>query len=82
MVSFTHEQNISCNQILSQTQLDDIAQEQTIICRQLFADQVVGFRPIKKNLLRMIKDYQGTFNRLLKIIYALHFIMHFYQLKT
>ena len=28
-VSFTHEQNIIC----SQTQLDDIAHEQTIICR-------------------------------------------------
>ena len=29
VVSFTHEQNIIC----SQTQLDDIAHEQTIICR-------------------------------------------------
>ena len=28
MVSFTHDQNIIC----SQTQLEDIAQEQTIIC--------------------------------------------------
>ena len=32
----------------SQTQLDDIAQEQTIISRQLFADHVVGSRPIRK----------------------------------
>ena len=51
-VSFTHVQNIIC----SQTQLDGIAHEQTIICRQLFAGHVVGFRPMKrnKNLLRMI----------------------------
>ena len=44
MVWFTHEHNIIC----SQTQLDDIANEQTIICRQLFAGQVVGFRPMKR----------------------------------
>ena len=37
-VSFTHEENIIC----SQTQLDGIAHEQTIICRQLFAGNVVG----------------------------------------
>ena len=52
-VSFTHVQNI----ISSQTQLDGIAQEQTIICRQLFAGHMVGFRPMKrkKNLLQMIR---------------------------
>ena len=52
MVSFTHVQNIIC----SQTQLDSIAHEQTIICRQLFAGHVVGSWPMKKkrNLLRMI----------------------------
>ena len=52
MVSFTHGQNIIC----SQAQLDDIAHEQTIICRQLFAGHVVGSRPMKrkKNLHRMI----------------------------
>ena len=51
-VSFTHVQNIIC----SQTQLDGIAHEQTIICRQLFAGYVVGSRPTKrkKNLLQMI----------------------------
>ena len=38
MVSFTHRQNIIC----SQAQLDDIAHEQTIICRQFFAGHVVG----------------------------------------
>ena len=42
--------------ICSQTQLDGIAHEQTIICRQLFAGHVVGSRPVKrkKGLLRMI----------------------------
>ena len=51
MVSFTNVQNI----IYSQTQLDGIAREQTIICRQLFAGHVVGC-PMKrkKNLLRII----------------------------
>ena len=43
-VSFTHVQNIIC----SQTQLDGIAHEQTIICWQLFAGHVVGSRPMKK----------------------------------
>ena len=40
----------------SQTQLGDIAHEQTIICRQLFAGHVVGSWPMKrkKNLHRMI----------------------------
>ena len=48
-LSFTHVQNIIC----SQTQLDGIAHEQTIICRQLFAGHMVGSWPIKrkKNLL-------------------------------
>ena len=53
MLSFKHEQNIiNCNQ----TQLDGIAHEQTIICRQLFAGHVVGSRPTKKKkkLHRMI----------------------------
>ena len=40
----------------SQTQLDDIVHEQTIICRQLFAGHVEGFQPMKrkKNLLQVI----------------------------
>ena len=52
MVSFTREQDDIC----SQTQLDDIAHEQTLICRQLFAGHVVGFRRMKrkKNLHQMI----------------------------
>ena len=59
MVSFTHEQNIIC----SQTLLDGIADEQTIICRELFAGHVVGFWPMKrkKNLLRMIINFDGMY---------------------
>jgi len=55
VVSFTHEQNIICSQI----QLDDIALEQTVISRQLFAGHVVGFEPMKrkKNLHRMIINF-------------------------
>ena len=56
-VSFTHVQNVIC----SQTQLEGIAHEQTIICRQLFAGHVVGSRPMKrkKNLLRMKRCTMG-----------------------
>ena len=52
VVSFTHEQNSIC----SQKQLNDIAHEHTIICRQLFAGHVVGSRPMKRKKLlhRMI----------------------------
>ena len=55
MVLFMHDQNIIC----SQTQLDDIAHEQTITCRQLFAGHVVGSPPMKRknNLLHMIIIY-------------------------
>ena len=44
MLSFTHEQNIIC----SQTQLDDIAHEQAIIYRQLFAAHAVDSQPMKR----------------------------------
>ena len=44
VVSFTHEQNI----IRNQTQLDDIAHEETTICRQLFTGHVVGSQPMKR----------------------------------
>ena len=52
VVYFTHEEKIIC----SQTHFDDIAHEQTIICKQLFAGHVVGSWPIKrkKHSLRMI----------------------------
>ena len=50
-VSFTHERNIICRQ----TQLDEIAHEQTIICGQFFAAHMVGPQPMKrkKTWLRM-----------------------------
>ena len=32
----------------SQTQFDNVAHEQTIICRYLFAGHMVGFRPMKR----------------------------------
>ena len=52
VVSFAHEQNSIC----SQKQMNDIAHEHTIICRQLFSGHVVGSRPMKrmKHLHRMI----------------------------
>ena len=56
VVSFTHEQNNIC----SPTLLNDIAHEKTIICSQLFAGHVVGFRPIKrKKMLGMIRCILG-----------------------
>lgn len=50
--------------ICSQTQLDNIKHEQTLICKQLFASHVMGSRPLKrkKNLRWMIItfDYKET----------------------
>ena len=54
-VSFTHVQNI----ISSQTQLDGIAHEQIVICRQLFAGHVVGSRPNFSSLYAF-KKLHGT----------------------
>ena len=54
MVSFTHERNIICSQI----QLDEIAHEQAIICRQLFAGHVMGFWPVKRK-----KDFASNDNK-------------------
>ena len=69
-VSFTHVQNIIC----SQTQLDGIAHEQTIICRQLFAGDVVGSQPMKrkKNLLRMIIAFSFSMNKVLFVVVVLY----------
>ena len=55
MASFTHEQNFIC----SQTQLNEIAHEQIIICGQLFAGHVVGswLMKMKKTLHQMIIIY-------------------------
>ena len=44
IIYFTQERNVMC----SQTQLDDIANEQTIICKQLFAGHVVEFSANEK----------------------------------
>ena len=59
LISFTHEQNIICSQAQSQTQFDHIAHEHTIICRQLSAGHVAGFRPMKreKNLHRITNRF-------------------------
>ena len=60
-VSFKHVHSITC----SQTQLDGITHEQTIICRQLFAGHVMGSWPMKrkKNLRRMIINLARNFPR-------------------
>ena len=74
VVSFTHEQNSIC----SQKQLNDIAHEHTIICRQLFAGHVVGSRPMKrkKHLHRMIitvvQKYCHSLYKLLAQAVAVH----------
>ena len=54
-----HEQNV----IGSQTQLNDIANEHTIISRQLFAGLIVDSWPMKrkKNLHRMINNFRFFF---------------------
>ena len=44
IIYFTQERNVMC----SQTQLDDIANEQTIICKQLFAGHEVEFSANEK----------------------------------
>ena len=71
-VSFTHEQNIIC----SQTQLDDITHEQTIISRQLFAGHVVGFQPMKrkKNLHQMIISFI--------VLQFSHIILYYYLMNS
>ena len=68
VVSFTHEQNSIC----SQKQLNDIAHEHTIICRQLFAGHVVDSPPMKrkKHLHRMIIQF---------ILQLLSYLNAFYQ---
>ena len=70
---FTHEQNIIC----SQTQVDDIAHEQTIMCRQLFAGHVVGFRPIKRNnkLHRMINTVLSDNGLIVQLVALREMIM-------
>ena len=59
MVLIAHEQDIIC----SKTRLDGTTQEQTIVCRQLFAGHVVGSRPMerKTKMHRMIISFAETF---------------------
>ena len=52
-VSFAHEQNIIC----SQTHLNDIAYEHSIICRQLFAGHVLGSRPMKRKKIYLSDNH-------------------------
>ena len=59
VVWFTYEQNVICSQTQSQTPLGNIAHEQTIICRQLFAGDVVGFRPMT---LRILDVTRGAYH--------------------
>ena len=78
VVSFTHEQNSIC----SQKQLNDIAPEHTIICRQLFADHVVGSRLMKRkrHLHRMIIEYvckQALNQALLSLPWPVLFLLPF-----
>ena len=56
VVSFMHEQKIICGQ----TQLDQTAQEQTVICRQLFAGHVVGSRPVKRKKIVYYKSNNNS----------------------
>ena len=58
VVSFTHGQNIIC----SQAQLDDIAHQQTIICRQLFAGHVLGSRPMKRKK-KLASNHNDSYGR-------------------
>ena len=74
-VSFMHKQNIIC----SQTLLDSIAPEQTIVCRQSFAGHVVGSQPMKrkKNLLRMIVMLACSLICIFIIINILYSYIHY-----
>ena len=48
----THEWNV----IASKTHLDGTTHGHTIICRQLFADHVVGSRPMKRKTENTLND--------------------------
>ena len=83
MVSFTHV--IEHNIIRSQTQLEDIALEQSLICRQLFAGHATGSRNEKDNFHPMIKsvtsnspETQTKINYPVLSLYAFPARNHFY----
>ena len=44
-----------------QTELDDTAHEQTIICKQLFAGHLVGSRPMKRKKIAPNNDANYQF---------------------
>ena len=71
MLTTTHEQNISC----SKTEFGGIAHED-IICRQIFAGHMVGFRSTnrKKELHRMILNFNSFIDN---DILLFEFILHF-----
>ena len=52
VVPITHEQIIIC----SKTHLNGTSHEQTIICRQLFAGDVVGSRPMERKKNNVLND--------------------------
>ena len=57
---------ISC----CQTKLDDIAHEQAIICRQLYAGYVMNFQPMKmkKNLQQMITTIHCASENIFRLV--------------
>ena len=62
--SFAREQNVICSQTL---QLDDIAHEQTIICRQLFVCHVMGCWPMKRKKKVVLNDHD---------LYLIWYLLH------
>ena len=62
-------------QHLSPTQLDGIAHEQTIICRQLFAGHVVGSRPMKRCWLSQANVKQLFFSKTVKRVLYLGYVL-------
>ena len=43
----------SGNEIAAETRLDGTTHEQTVVCRQLFADHVMDSRPMERNKKRI-----------------------------
>ena len=66
MLSFLNELNIVC----CQTKLDNIAHEQAIICRQLYAGYVMNFQPMKmkENLQQMITTIHCASENIFRLV--------------
>ena len=58
MATITREQNIIC----SKTHLDGTTHEQTIICKQLFAGQVMCSRPMRNKKKASNEKYDLLFS--------------------